>query len=104
MQNSNSEFNKSRSKGDIYKIPVIVNPYDVKVLFNFMEVELKFYNEIVDKFGAQLQRSHQLFIELEADHIELYGALCMKPYDIYDLKIKNLPDHLHDHAETIANM
>lgn len=104
MQNSHQRPDNARSYGDLYKLPVIVDPYDVKSLFHFMEVELKFYNEIVDKFGAQLQRNHTLFLEFEEEHIMLFGVLCKIPYDIYELKIKNLPDYLHEYAETIAKM
>lgn len=104
MKNSNSGFNKTRSRGDVYKVPVNVNQYDVKMLYSFMEVELKFYNQIVDIFGAQLQRNHLVFLELEPEHIELYGALCSNPYDIYNLKIKLLPDHLQQFADTISKM
>lgn len=76
---------------------------DVQRLFGFMEMELTFYNTIIDTFSPQFFRDHKLFLSMDKNVVEMYGKMCENPVDI-TVKSDKLPDHFKKYIPIIQNL
>lgn len=67
-----------------------ISANDAITAIRFMEVELTCYNHLVNIFSAQFNRDYTFFTSLTPEMVQLFGQLCYRPTDIYN--IKNIDD------------
>jgi len=80
-----------------------VDQHDAPRLFNAMDIELSFYNSIVESFSPQFNRDYKLFLMMDDDVVNLYGDLCEHPTDI-SVKSEKLPPEFEKHIPTIQKL
>lgn len=78
---------------------------DVQRLFGFMELELSFYNTVVDVFSPQFFRDHTLFLSMDNDVVNMYGQMC-KTYPPVDITVTStkLPSKFKKYIPTIQKL
>lgn len=82
----------------------IIHADDVRRLFRIMEAELTMYNHIIEVFAAQLNRDYKAFLGLTPTMVELFGDMCIKKVDIYDINEKKFPEYFKKYLPTIKEM